>query len=140
MQVNPLITVSVPVPQSITDATANASFLSWVNPEAGTILVTDVIAYFSTTGTGTFDMGITSDGTGSANDVIDGGTLGILNYAVRAVRGRTGTQGAGTLGMLDVLRLGPGGTGTNNSIVAKTDEYTCTAKGRVYITYLVTGT
>lgn len=137
-----VITVSVPTPQTTvtSDGTGNAGFLSWINPEAGTILVSDVIVYFSTTGTGTYDLGVQSDGTGSAADIIGAGTMNLLNYSIRGYRGRTGTQGAGTAGMADVWRLGPGGTGTNNSIVGKTNEVTSTAKGRVFITYILTGT
>lgn len=141
-KVHPVITVSVPIPQNIvtSDGTGNGGFVSWVNPESGTILVTNVTPYFSTTGTGTFDLGISSDGTGSAADILDGATMDLLNYAVRAYRGRTGTQGAATLGMADIWRLGPGGTGTNNSIVGRTTEVASTALGRIYITYFNTGT
>lgn len=134
------VSMTIPAVTAGTASTADVGFVKWVNPEAGTILVTDVIVYFSTTGTGTYDIGISSDGTGSNNNVIDGGTMSALNFAVRAYRGRTGTEGAGTLGMQDVLRLGPGGSGTNNSIVGKTAELTSTAKGMVFITYIPTGT
>lgn len=135
---HPIITVSVPIPQTTvtSDGTGNGGFVSWINPEAGTILVTDVITYFSTTGTGTYDLGISSDGTGTAADIVDGGTMNVLNFGIRAVVGRTGTQGAGTLGMADVMRLGPGGTGTNNSIVGRTTEVTSTAVGRLFVTYV----
>ena len=142
MKVSPVISLSVPIPQNIvtSDGTGNGGFLSWINPETGTILVTDVLVYFSTTGTGTYDLGISADGTGTAADIIDGGTMSGLNFAVRAYVGRTGTQGAGTLGMADVFRLGPGGSGTNNSIVGRTTEVTSTALGRVFIAYINTGT
>ena len=141
-QYHSIVCVSVPVPQTTvtSDGTGTAGFISWINPEPGTILVTEVVTYFTTTGTGTFDMGIASDGTGTAADMIDNGTMSALNYGLRSYRGRTGTQGADTAGMQDVWRLGPGGTGTNNSIIGKTTEVTSTAKGRVYITYIVTGT
>ena len=134
--------VNVPIPQNIvtSDGTGNGGFLSWINPENGTILLIDAIVYFSTTGTGTYDLGVSSDGTGTAADIVDGGTMGLLNYAIRAYRDRTGTQGAATLGMADVWRLGPGGSGTNNSIVGRTTEVTSTALGRCFISYVLTGT
>ena len=128
-------TVKLRVPLSTGGSTANAGLISWINPEAGTILVEEVVLYFSTTGTGTVDVGVSDDGTGSNGDVINGGTMSASVYAVRAYRGRTGTEGAGTLGMQDVLVLGPGGTGTDNSIVAKTAETASTARGALYITY-----
>ena len=134
------VVVSVPAISTGTDSTANAGFLKWINPESGTILVTDVVTYFSTTGTGTIVMGVSSDGTGSASDMLLAGTMNLLNYAIRAYRGRTGTEGAGTVGIADVWRLGPGGSGTNNSIVAKTAELTSTSKALTFITYYVTGT
>lgn len=138
----PVVTIRVPIPQTTvtSDGTGNGGFLSWINPEVGTILVTDVVVYWSTTGTGTYDLGLSSDGTGTAADIVDGGTMSGLNFAVRAYRDRTGTQGAGTLGMADIFRLGPGGSGTNNSIVGRTTEVTSTAKGHAFITYYVTGT
>lgn len=132
----PIMTVKVPL--STAGGTGNAGFLAWINPERYTIGVMDVAVHFYTTGTGTFDMGVQSDGTGSANDIFQAGTMNTsINLALRSVRGRTGTEGAGSGGKAEILFLGPGGTGTNNSIVSKTAETASTAKGDVFITYFI---
>lgn len=139
---HPLVTVSLPVPQvnsGASSGTANAQFLSWINPEPGTILVTDAIVYFTTTGTGTFVMGVSDDGTGSASNMVVLGSMNQgINFARRVAYGTAAfqTTAAGTGGFNTVFVLGPGGTGTNNSIVAKVDEVTSTAVGRMVITYV----
>jgi len=135
--------VTVRTPLSSTGGTATAGFVSWINPELYTIGVTDVVVHFHTTGTGTFDMGISDDGTGDANDLFNGGTMDtVVNKGIRSLAGGTGTAGVGatgtTLGAADVLFLGPGGTGTSNSIVAITSETATTARGDLYVTYFIT--
>ena len=136
---HPVVTVSVPIPQSTvgTASTANNIFLSWINPERGTILVTNYTQYWTTNGTGTVDIGRSDDGTGSSDILIDGGTMNIL---LTSRRGRTGTEGGGTLGVAEWFTLGPGGTGTANSIVGKTNELTSTAVGRAIIQYIALDT
>ena len=119
-----------------TTSTANVGMFSWINPEPTTILVSDVAVIFGKTGTGgTFDMGISSDGTGSSDIIFDGGTNDPgAGVAVRSHRvGGTGT--GGTLGGTAWI-LGPGGVGTNNSIVGKQSEVTSTALGWVIIYYM----
>lgn len=134
-----MVAVSIPIPQGTTsgDGTGNAVFLSWINPEVGTIAVMDVATYWDTTGTGTFDLGRSSDGTGSSDIILDGATMNAVRVARR---GRTGTEGGGTLGVAEWFLLGPGGTGTNNSLVGKTSEVTSTALGRAVITYIALDT
>jgi hypothetical protein len=121
---------------STTGGTADAGYASWVNPESGTILVTDVGVRFTTTGTGTFDVGTSDDGTGANDGVMNGATMnspvgaGVLSAVKLNLAGS-----AGTIGVLQGWLLGPGGTGVNNSIVAKTTETATTAVGAMFITY-----
>ncbi len=138
-QITNVKAVTIPVPMNTATAgTGNAAWLSWVNPEPTTVIVTEVVTYYSATGTGgTYDLGVSDDGTGSSDDIINGGTHNQLSvYGYRAYRGRTGTQGAAVTGVLDTWVLGPGSTGTNNSIVGKQTEVTSTAAGVVVITYI----
>ncbi len=133
------MTVIVSVPQSTAnDGTANAGWISWVNPEPTTIIVTDVHVYVSATATGgTIDVGVSDDGTGSDDTIIKGGTLDSLVRTKRHYAADSTTAGtAGTAGYNHGWILGPGGTGTNNSIVGKNTEVTSTAAGFVVITYL----
>jgi hypothetical protein len=126
---------SVSIALSTTGGTANADLISWINPETGTILVKDVALRFTTTGTGTVDVGVSDDGTGAADNIINGGTMTAVLGLLSGIRVNT----AGTLGTIGATAgfvLGPGGTGTNNSIVAKTAETATTARGSLIITYM----
>ncbi len=119
--------LSVHVPMNAT-STANGA-TNWINPEDGTVAVR-VQAYFTTAGTGTYDIGVSSDGTGAANGVFDGGTMSV------GIHTRVGTNA--TAGVADeaYVLVGPGGTGTNNSIVmSHTDTPTSTAVGGLVIVY-----
>ena len=111
-------------------ATAN---MAWINPENGTVLAK---AYWcwTTAGTGTFDAGRKTDGTGSASDMIIGGTLALgVVHQVTSGSALTGTVGEINKGW---WLLGPGGTGTNNSIVTQvTDTITSTAIGFMVVQY-----
>ena len=53
--------------------TGDAGMVSWINPESSTILVTNAFLRWTTTGTGTFDLGVSDDGTGSSDNLINGG-------------------------------------------------------------------
>jgi len=118
---------------------ADAGF-SWINPEASTIAA-QVHITFTTGGTGTMDLGISDDGTGSSDGLINGGTL---TQGVHYVQEILGTVAASAIkGGEDKLwfLLGPGGTGTNNSIVGKhTDTVTSTAIGAMTVAYYIVGT
>ena len=135
---SPMVTVSVPIPQSIVaPGTGNGNFLSWINPEVGTIIVTSIGMYLTTTGTGTVDIGVGDDGTGSNNNIFQAGTMNTaIATPLVAIRGLTGTEGAGSGGKATWWALGPGGTGTSNSLVGKTNEVTSTAVGRLVIVYV----
>ena len=144
VQRHPFVVVSIPIPQTTvtSDGTGTAGFVSWINPEVGTILVSDVAIKWNNataTGTGTFDVGKADDGTGTAADIFDNATMNSAGLVLVSRRGRTGTEGAGTNGMAEWFALGPGGTGVGNSIVGKTTEVTSTAKGRMIITYVALG-
>lgn len=129
---------SVRIPLALT-STANAA-ANFINPEAGTVAAR---AYwvFITAGTGTFDAGRSSDGTGSSSDMILAGTLavGIVSRPgdLGTAAGTTGS--AGTVGTrTEWWLLGPGGSGTNNSIVMKhSDTPTSTMAGAMVVEYFL---
>lgn len=123
-------------------STANAA-TNWINPETGTIAAKTYVI-FRVAGTGTIEAGRQSDGTGSASDLILAGTMTLGIHHFRGDQVMTGTQGAtgsgATNGPVDSswMLLGPGGTGTNNSIVMKhSDTITSTAKGGLVIEYFL---
>ena len=119
-------------------STANGA-TNWINPETGTIAA-KVLLIFTTAGTGTVDVGISDDGTGAAADLIDGGTLTVGAHYVQEILGTVAASA--TVGGEDKLYvlLGPGGTGTNNSIVAThTDTTTSTSVGAMLVEYFLVG-
>lgn len=121
-------------------ASASSTSTGWVNPESGTIAAKVFIA-FTVAGTGTVDVGVVNDGTAPGNSIIDGGTMsaGIRSGISRGAAG-TGTS-QGTLGDTDGwVLVGPGGTGTNNSVAVNHNEAaTSTAEGAVLISYFLIG-
>src|SRR3990167_176463 len=121
----PSITVRVAL---ATTSTANAA-TNWINPEAGTVMAKAYLV-ITTAGTGTFDLGRGADGTGNANDFIDGGTLTVGVHEMGTVLGTVAASA--TIGQVNsqFFLLGPGGTGTNNSInLTHSDTVTSTAVG-----------
>tara|TARA_Y100000310_G_scaffold265229_1_gene276149 strand:+ start:1680 stop:2114 length:435 start_codon:yes stop_codon:yes gene_type:complete len=121
-----------------TTSTANAA-TNWVNPETGTVLAR-VFVYFTTAGTGTFDLGRGSDGTGNANGAIDGGTMTVGVHHPGTVVGTAAASA--TLGIVDnsIFLIGPGNTGTNNSInMTHSDTTTSTAVGGMVVEYWPVG-
>ena len=120
-----LISVRVPLAVSSTGA-------YWSNPENGTVMAKGLMVW-TTAGTGTFDMGRSTDGTSGGNNIIDGGTMvvGIISPGTIAA--------TGTLGVIDRhwFLVGPAGTGTNNTITVIHDESTTgTAVGFLFIQYM----
>ena len=81
--------VRVPMP-------ASSTLIGWRNPHAGRVIVTDVMVYYSTAGTGTIDVGTGTAGTGASNIFIDGGTMAVGVV----VAGGSGTAGDGRAGAL----------------------------------------
>lgn len=129
--------LSVHIPLNAT-STANAA-TNWVNPETGTVLAR-VFAYFTTAGTGTFDVGRGTDGTGNANGAIDGGTMTVGAHHPGTVLGTAAPSA--TAGIVDnsIFVVGPGATGTNNSInMTHSDTPTSTAVGGMVIEYFPIG-
>lgn len=106
--------------------------VAWINPEIGTVMAKPFWV-FRTAGTGTFIAGVSSDGTGSGNNIITAGTMaaGVLT------RQTTGSALLGTAGENGgYFLIGPGGTGTNNSIVVQVaDTVTSTAVGGMLVMY-----
>jgi len=126
--------IHVRIPLVLT-STANGT-TNWVNPEDGTVMAKGCLI-ITTAGTGTFDLGRGSDGTGNATTWIDGGTLTVGVHSYGTVLGTVAASA--TLGAVDGewLLFGPGGTGTNNSInLTHNDTTTSTAAGFLYVTYM----
>lgn len=103
-------------------STANAN-VAFVNPEGGTVAATVRYYVLGSAGTGTINIGRSSDGTGSASDIATAGTLAAGIWE--------------PVGSQDGILLGPGGTGTNNSIVAEMNDTETSTMGTliVEITY-----
>ena len=112
--------------------------MNWINPETGTIAA-KACYYFTTAGTGTIDVGIGTNGTGTSVSYIDGGTLTVgFHYALDPA----GATASSTLGGEDVewQLLGPGTvTATNSIVAAHTDGVVSTAVGGMVIQYFPVG-
>ena len=122
--------ISVYIPFNATStATGN---VAWINPEVGTVMAKPFWV-FKTAGTGTFIAGVSSDGTGSNNNIVTAGTMA-LGVITRAT---TGTALGGTAGEAGgFFLIGPGGTGTNNAIVVQVaDTITSSAIGGMVVQY-----
>ena len=114
-------------------STATAG-IAWVNPESNTIVVSQFgYRVNGSAGTGTLNIGISSDGTGSGNNVLAAGTL--------TAGWHSGVAGTGTYSGISQFLLGPGGTGTNNSIVGIFGDTPTSTAGTltIYLTYYVAG-
>lgn len=107
-------------------ATAN---LNWINPEDGTIVARVSYTVQGAAGTGTIDIGRSSDGTGSGVQWFTAGTLTAGHHIKRTFQGTVAASfGAGIVAD-EYLVLGPGGTGTNNSIVGRLADTTTSTMG-----------
>lgn len=121
------------IPLALT-STANAA-QTWINPEPGTVMA-QALVVLTTAGTGTFDLGRGSDGTGNANDIIDGGTLTVGVHYYGTVLGTVAASA--TIGGVNGVWLlyGPGGSGTNNSVnMTHSDTITSTMAGYLVVSY-----
>jgi hypothetical protein len=129
-RVGPVVSVVVPI-------AATATRTAWINPEPGTVLLTDFFVVYTTAGTGTIDVGRTDDGTAAANGLIDGGTMTVGVHWSGTVLGTVAASA--TIGGVNqmFLLVGPGGTGTANSITVTDNEAgTGTAVGYIALSYL----
>ena len=116
-------------------STANAA-ANWINPENGTVMG-KVSVVFTTAGTGTFDVGRGSDGTGNADGFIDGGTMTVGVHVYGTVLGTAAASATVGGNNGEWLLFGPGGTGTNNSVnMTHSDTITSTAAGFMVVTYM----
>ena len=121
--------VVVAMPASAS-STATGGLLSWINPESTTIAVVDVVFFMTTTGTsGTMDVGVSLNGTGTGTDMLLGATMALTSaFGVRVGgRGNAPEQ---------IWMIGPQhGTGSN-SIVGQTSELNSTAVGFAIVQYV----
>lgn len=108
-------------------STANAN-IAWINPEGGTVAATVSYYIMGSAGTGSLWIGASDDGTGSASGIFASGTL----TAGVHIRPDPASASAGVIATQTVL-LGPGGTGTNNSIVAQLDDTTTSTMGTLIV-------
>ena len=123
----------VTVSFSVSLTSTATAVISWINPESDTILA-KVDYRVRTAGTGTVNISVGNDGTGSGNGLYAGGTL-TAGY-------HHGIAGTGTTTTGPWRLIGPGGTGTNNSVVGLLDDTPTSTMGafRVYVSYYVVGT
>ena len=126
-----LVTQRIPWSTSTVDAAGAA----WINPEDGTVMAKAYLV-FTTAGTGTFDMGRSSDGTGAAAGIIDGGTLTVGVHSYGTVLGTAAASA--TVGAVDAewLLYGPGGSGTNNSITVTHSNASGASVGFMVVQYM----
>lgn len=112
------IPVTIRVPFSLTStATAN---MVWINPEVSTVLASvSYIVTGTTDGTGVIYIGRSANGTGSASNWANGSTL---------TAGLHDDAPADNL-IAQWLTIGPGGSGTNNSIVGQLSDGVASTMG-----------
>lgn len=118
-------------------STSNAA-TNWLNPEAVPVAARAYVV-FTTGGTGTFDLGVSTAGTGSNNNIIDGGTMTVGVVSRPGNLGATGTAGsAGTLGTrTEFFFIGSNGaSGTNSIVMNHTNTTTSTAVGAMIVEYI----
>ena len=113
--------MAIRVPFSLTStATAN---VSWINPEASTVMVNIVYFVNGDAGTGTVDIGRSDDGTGSGTNWVNAGTLTAGIHEDDPIGGIISQW----------LPVGPGGTGTNNSVVGRLSDGVASTMGACYV-------
>ena len=112
--------------------------MAWINPETGTVMAS-AMYYFITAGTGTIDVGIGTNGTGTSVSYVDGGTLSVGAHYALDPAGATASSTAGGEDTEWQL-LGPGAVTASNSIIAAhTDGEVSTAVGGMVIQYFPVG-
>lgn len=98
---------------------------NWVNPHPNAVAVKASV-FFTTAGTGTFDLGTGTSGTGANAAVIDGGTMAV-GWLERSL---VGTDGAGTVGeALGWVSVAANGNGGDSVVLQHSDTPTSTAVG-----------
>ena len=110
---------------------ASSSACVWLNPEVGTVLASAYMVW-TVAGTGTFDMGVSSDGTSITDNIVNGGTMlaGVYSNGTVSATAVTGVTNN------SFQLVTPAGTGTNNSIgVLHNEALTGTAVGFLVVRY-----
>lgn len=110
-----------------TTSTAAAGMVSWVNPLNRPVWASVNVAW-TTAGTGTFDMGISNDGTGAAATIIDGGTMAV--GSINAIRSAATAGAAGPN-----FYIAGNGTAGDSIVASHSDTPTSTAVGKAVIRY-----
>ena len=106
-----------------------AAATNWVNPHPNAVVVKPSV-FFDIGGTGTIDLGTSSDGTGANAAVIDGGTM-VAGFLTKHT---TGTDGVGTIGeTAGWYRIAGNGTSGDSVVLSHTDTPTSTAVGYLLI-------
>ena len=100
---------SVRIP--VSTGSANA-LTNWVNPEGGTLVATVYVVVRKAGSGGTCDVGVSQNGTGSNDNMINGGTVGVAQVLSPGTVSATAVTGNTQAWFV----IQPG-TGTNNSIV-----------------------
>lgn len=105
---------------------------NWVNPHPNAVAVKASV-FFGVAGTGTFDLGTGTSGTGANAAVIDGGTMAV-GYLTR---NSTGTDGLGTIGeSAGWVSVAANGAGGDSVVLQHSDTPTSTAVGYMLLTVI----
>ena len=107
---------------------ASVGTVSWTNTQPFPVAA-QAFVYFSTAGTGTFDMGVGTAGT-SANDIIDGGTMDNSDGTFLA-RPDAGSSTVGA--QIPWYFIGGSGSSTCSIVLVHSETNTSTAVGAIYI-------
>lgn len=122
----PVVTVT----KLISSTNTATAALAWINPEAATVAAKVMYIVNGSAGTGVagFSVGRSTDGTGSGVDFFGSGTL-TAGVHVRPDAASASNSALAT----DTLLLGPGGTGTNNSIVGLLSDTATSTMGTLLV-------
>lgn len=118
----------VTVTKSLSSTNTATAQLAWINPEAATVAAKVMYIVNGSAGTGVagFSVGRSTDGTGSGVDFFGSGTL-TAGIHIRPDAASASNSAIAT----DMLLIGPGGTGTNNSIVGLLSDGAASTMGTV---------
>ena len=120
----------VTVTKIISSTNTATAALAWINPEAATVAAKVLYIINGSAGTGVagFSVGRSSDGTGSGVDYFGSGTL-TAGIHIRPPAASATNSAIAT----DMLLLGPGGVGTNNSIVGLLSDTATSTMGTLMV-------
>ena len=118
--------VRVPIAVSTLTAATN-----WVNPETGTIMANVSVVLTAAGGSGTFDVGTSTDGTGANAAIIDGGVITVTKVITAGTVASTATIGNPS----DWFMVAGSGT-AGDSVVMIHSDATGTFSGFLVIRYV----